>query len=178
MEKKSIAALLAALPQDTWSSAHVCFRRIQEDEDLWYAVAECKITPEQEEFVNPAGFSLGRAYLAPEDNVPCVICKEDGTRIGFIMFRKWLGATPALDWSYFIDKAYQGMGYGKASARLAIQILRSADPEMPIKLSTEESNTKAQRLYQSLGFTKSDVLDGDDVVFVLRCVNRLQEVRR
>ncbi len=73
MEKKSIAALLAALPQDTWSSAHVCFRRIQEDEDLWYAVAECKITPEQEEFVNPAGFSLGRAYLAPEDNVPCVI---------------------------------------------------------------------------------------------------------
>ena len=49
---------------------------------------------------------------------------------------------------------------------------------MPIRLSTEESNTKAQRLYQSLGFTKSDVLDGDDVVFVLRCVNRLQEVRR
>ena len=178
MEKKSIATLLAALSQDAWSSKRVCIRRIEDDEDLWYAVAECKIRPEQEEFINPAGFSLGRAYLAPDDNVPCVICKEDGARIGFIVFREWLGADPSLNWSYYVDRSYQGKGYGKEAAKLATQILRSADPAMPIKLSTEAANSKAQRLYQSLGFTKSDILDGDDLVYVLRSVNRLQEVPR
>lgn len=166
--EKSLLELITALPGDTWLSETVSIRRIENDDDLWYAVAECRLSPEQEGFVNPAGFSIGRAYLAPNDNVPCVICKADGERIGFIVFRKWSGSDPGFNWSYFIDLRSQGMGHGKAAAKLAIKILRAADPKMPIKLSTEAFNTKAQRLYRSLGFTRSDELDGDDFVFVLR----------
>ena len=65
------------------------------------------------------------------------------------------------------DVRYQKMGYGRAAARLAIDLLKSADPEKQIKLSTEVSNTSAQGLYVSLGFEKLDETDGDDLVFGL-----------
>lgn len=59
------------------------------------------------------------------------------------------------------------MGYGRAAARLAVDLLRSADPKKQIKLSTEICNTAAQSLYVSLGFEKLDEIDGDDLVFGL-----------
>ena len=165
--EKSLSDLIKNIPRDTWQSETVSIRKIENDDDLWYAVVECSIFPGQEEFVNPAGFSIGRAYLAPGDNVPCVICNADGERIGFIVFRKWSASEPGFSWSYFIDQKFQGMGYGKRAAKLAIKILRTADPKMPIKLSAEALNTNAQNLYQAIGFEKTDELDGDDFVFIL-----------
>ena len=44
-------------------------------------------------------------------------------------------------------------------------ILKAADPEKMIKLSTEVCNMKAQTLYLSLGFEKLAEMDGDDLVF-------------
>ena len=67
----------------------------------------------------------------------------------------------------FVLPEYQGKGYGTQAARLAIQILKAANPNMPIKLATERSNAAAQRLYQSLGFEQLTELDGDDLVFGL-----------
>lgn len=162
----SFADKVKSLPKDIWISETVSIRSIENDDDLWYAVVECRLNPEQEDYVNPAGFSIGRAYLAPHDNVPCVICKSDGERIGYIVFRKWLGKGNGFNWSYYIDKDFQGLGYGKAAARLAVKILKAVDPQMPIKLSTEVFNIKAQKLYCSIGFVKSDELDGDDLVFI------------
>lgn len=165
--EKTLSELLNNLPSDTWRSETVSIRKIVNDDDLWYAVAECRIAPEQEDLVNPAGFSIGRAYLAPNDNVPCVICKADGERIGFIVLRRWSDTAPGFNWSYFIDQKFQGMGYGKAAAKLAVKIFKAADPKMPIRLSTEVFNTKAQELYQAVGFIKTDELDGDDLVFII-----------
>ena len=111
----------------------------------------------------PAGFSIGRAYLNPEDNIPCIIWKDD-TRIGYIVLRKWFCGN-ANSWSYYLDKDQQGNGYGKTAAQLAVQILKAADPETPIKLSAEPENKKAHRLYRSIGFRHEGELDGDDLVF-------------
>lgn len=62
---------------------------------------------------------------------------------------------------------YQGKGYGKASAILAVNILKSVNPTKSIKLATEENNIKAHKLYESLGFHLSSEKDGDDLVFIL-----------
>lgn len=155
------------LPAELFVSDTVNLRPIETEDDLWYAVAECKLTEEQAELVNPAGFSIGRAWLNPANNLPCVILRADGTPVGFISLLKWRGPGEGLSWSYYIDTRYQGQGLGRAAADLAIQILRAVDPHMPIKLSTEAANQRAQRLYRSLGFALSDELDGDDLVFVL-----------
>lgn len=165
--KPSLADALRGLPEAIWTSETLLIRPIENDDDLWYATVECQLTPGQEELVNPAGFSIGRAYLSPQDNLPCVICKPDGERIGYIVFRMWPGEGCGTNWSYYLDTRFQGKGYGKAAAELAARILKTAAPDMPIYLSTEVVNTKAQRLYQSIGFTKTDQLDGDDPVFLL-----------
>ncbi len=172
------------LPHDILTGGGLTIREVRDDGDLWFATAECALAPGQGEFVNPAGFDIGRAhqlsaslktderfidnsYLNPADNVPCVICLEDGTRIGFIVFRMWLAAGTAYSWGYHLDRNWQGRGGGERAARLAIRILKAMGGDMPIKLSAEVENTRAQRLYERIGFHRLDELDGDDLVFGL-----------
>ena len=78
---------IEALPDSAFSLDEIRILPIRDDYDLWYATVECRLAPGQEDFVNPAGFSIGRAYLHPEDHVPCIIWR--GTcRIGYIVLRK------------------------------------------------------------------------------------------
>ena len=155
---------IEALPGSAFTLGEIRISPIRDDYDLWYATVECRLAPGQEEFVNPAGFSIGRAYLHPENHVPCIIWKGD-CRIGYIVLRKWSDGS-ATGWSYYLDAKHQGKGFGKSPARLAIQNLKAAAPEQPIKLSTEKDNIKAQNLYRSVGFTLSSEMDGDDLIFV------------
>ena len=161
----SLKEQIASLPKEILYIGDISIRPIENDYDLWFAVVECRLAPGQEDFVNPAGFSIGRAYLNPDSNLPCIIWKGE-ERIGYIVLRRWAEGT-ANSWSFYLDKDYQGKGWGKTAAELAVQILRAADPEMPIKLSTEKDNLKAQSLYQAIGFHHDGEMDGDDLVFVL-----------
>ena len=78
----------------------------------------------------------------------------------------WAKGMP-IPWSYYIDCRQQRKGYGKSAARLAIHILKSANPKKPIKLAAETNNRLAHALYASLGFKKLDEMDGGDIVFSL-----------
>lgn len=158
---------LEKLPDCCWQNAYVKIIPIRTENDLIYATYDCQLTDEQQELVNPAWFSIGRAYLFKEDNYPCIIYNEQDEAIGFINLDKWLGNGDAYSWSYFIDKNHQGKGYGKQAAQLAVNILKTANPEKQIKLATEICNTKAQALYKSLGFEKLSEMDGNDIVFGL-----------
>ena len=163
----SIRADLLQLTEVAWGNEVVLFRRIETEEDLIYAGYDCRLREEQADLVNPFWFSIGRAYLAPEDHVPCVICTAAGERIGFIDFYQWRGEPHGYAWGYFIDAQQQGKGYGKAAARLAVRLLKAAAPTTPICLAVAPENHKAQALYRSLGFRQRPVLDGDDLVFCL-----------
>jgi len=165
--KLSFSQTLSDLPTERFSDNKVTIRPIRTEEDLAYAIFVCQLTPEQQALVNPAGFSIGRAFLNPNDNLPCLICTAEGRPIGFILFLRWLGAGAAVSWSFFIDSRHQRQGYGRAAAALAVQLLKAAFPDEPIKLSTEAANAKAQALYRSLGFRQLDEMDGDDLVFCL-----------
>lgn len=172
---------LSKLPKESFYTDKVFFREINSDDDLAIATCELALPPEQQDFVNPAGFSIGRAYLFPNDNVPYLIyARELGQEIpiGFILlrfscntedkrsWRYYSTRPPRTNWSYFIVPEYQGKGYGRLSAELAIRILMQVAPEYPIELTTEQSNLKAQNLYMRLGFEKADELNGDDLVFL------------
>lgn len=169
MDTLSLRDRLERFPAETYIGEKVSFRPIRTEEDLAYAIFECHLTKEQEDLVNPAGFSIGRAYLHPENNYPCLIISHADRPVGFIDLCTWLGTgeREAFSWSYYIDARHQGKGYGRSAARLAIQLLKAADAQVPIKLATEANNSKAQELYLSLGFRQLDELDGDDLVFAL-----------
>lgn len=163
----NLRASLDHLPVEAYVGEGISFRPIRTEADLAYAIFDCQLTEEQQELVNPAGFSIGRAYLHPENHCPCLILNEADQPVGFIDLDMWLGQGTAFHWSYYIDREQQGRGYGRKAAQLAVRIFRSIDPDMRIKLSTEANNLKAQRLYLSLGFRKLDELDGDDLVFAM-----------
>ncbi len=161
----SLKTVLDALPPQQWGNETVYFRKITTEAELIYAAYDCRLTDEQKDLVNPAWFSIGRAYLAPDDHYPCIIYNSEDEKIGFICLSKWLGEGDALSWSFFLDQTEQGKGYGRAAARLAIAILQSVSGGKMIKVATEPSNEKAQRLYRSFGLDQLDELDGDDLVF-------------
>ena len=164
----SLKNALDRLDDTMWQGDVVCIKPIETQDELAYAIFECQLSEEQTELVNLAGFSIGRAYLFPEDHVPCLIYDDEKNPIGFISLCRWLGKGDACNsWSYYIDRAHQGKGYGRKAAALAIRILKAADPKKIIKLSTEKGNEKAQRLYLSLGFQMLPEFDGDDLVFGL-----------
>ena len=163
----SLRSNLENLDDEYWCNAHVRIKPLKTEADLIYAAYDCQLSEEQKKLVNPAWFSIGRAYLFKEDNYPCIIYSERMEPIGFINLCKWLGSGEAYSWSYFIDKKHQGKGYGKYTAQLAVSILKAADPNQSIKLATEKCNIKAQQLYIALGFVQLDELDGDDLVFGL-----------
>lgn len=149
-----------------WSDGQVSIRPIKTEADLIYATMDCQLTEAQRDLVNPAWFSIGRAYLFREDNLPCLIY-ADGQPVGFINLDKWLAKGDAWSWSFYVDKGHQGKGYGRRAARLAIRLLKAADAAKPIKLATERDNQRAQSLYASLGFQLLPERDGDDLVFGL-----------
>jgi ribosomal protein S18 acetylase RimI-like enzyme len=157
---------LLALPAEILGGEgeKVGFRPIRTEEELAYAVFGCSIPAEQQALVNPAGFSIGRAYLDPDNNLPCLII-ADGKPVGFISLLRWLGDGDAVSWSYYIDEREQSRGFGKAAAAHAVRVLSAAFPDKPIKLSAEETNTKAHGLYRALGFVLLDERDGDDLIF-------------
>ena len=163
----SLRKRLEKLPDAFWHRELVNFRPVQSEEDLVFACCECQLTKEQQEVVNPAWFSIGRAYLSREDNYPCIILNEQMIPIGFINFCKWLPCGNAYSWSFFIDKRYQGRGYGRRTATKAVQVLKAADPHKAIKLAAEPDNKRAQALYIDLGFRILPELDGNDLVFAL-----------
>lgn len=161
----SLRSDLEKLADEHWQNAYVKIKPLSTMSDVIYAGCGCQLNDEQKDLVNPFWFSIGRAYLFKEDNYPCIIYNECNQPVGFIILSKWLAIGDAYSWSYFIDKDQQGKGYGKRAAQLAIHILKTANPNMCIKLATEETNIKAQQLYKSLGFEQLSEMDGDDLVF-------------
>lgn len=49
---------ISKLPKESFSSDKVFFREINSDDDLAIAVCELTLPPKQQDFVNPAGFSV------------------------------------------------------------------------------------------------------------------------
>ena len=158
---------LETLNFDCWKNDLIKIKSLTTEKELIYAAYECQLTEEQKEMVSPLWFIIGRAYLNKDNYFPCIIYTLDDKPIGFISFSTWIGNAEAYSWSYFIDLKYQGKGYGKTVAKLAINILKTANRNKSIKLAAEKTNTKAHKLYSSLGFSKSAEMDGDDIVFVL-----------
>ena len=145
----------------------VSFKPVTTEKDVIYVGYDCQLEPGQWDLVNPPWFTFGRAYLAPEDHFPCVILNEEGTYIGFIDLCKWICEGEAYTWSCFIDKNHQGKGYGKAVVAHAIRIFCQAKAHCDIKVAVEAANARAQHLYETMGLTRLEEMDGDDLVYGL-----------
>ena len=163
----SLRSDLEKLSPEDWRNERIKLRPLLTEDNLIYAACDCQLTEEQQKRVNPAWFSIERAYLFPEANLPCLIENEQSEPIGFLNLCQWSAESDTSSWSCFIGRRHQKKDCGKAAAQLALHILKTAAPEKPIKLATEAQNLPAQSLYVSLDFQKLPEMDGDDLVFAL-----------
>lgn len=159
---------LDELPRELFENERVILRRVENEDDVYFCVEECRLPKSQRELVNSAGFGMGRAWLKPKCHVPHVIQTRQGKLVGFMMLNIWDHPYPDTSWSFFIGEKFQHQGYGSAAAKCAVAVLKGAFPELPICLSVEESNEKAIALYSKLGFRFWGEYDGDEQVYVLK----------
>ncbi len=122
-----------------------------------------RVLPEQQEFV------------AEEDMISDSLQKEnvigydifDGEQlIGFAMLCKYddeeTGETCWFLWEYAIDAAQQGKGYGKKALLELIELMRREFSMQVMTTTYIWGNTVAKNLYESIGFTETDVVDEPD----------------
>jgi len=110
---------------------------------------------DQEAFVPTVQESLAHAYIKPWDEAfDPYLLEEDGQLIGgfYISYTPnsldnyWLGG-------FFIDKSYQGQGYGKKALSMIIDFIKvTYKPIEVLSLTVEAHNHRAMDLYQSFGF--------------------------
>jgi diamine N-acetyltransferase len=94
-----------------------------------------------------------------------LIYKEE-LLIGYVMY----GINPNDDlWvdRFMIDCKYQDQGYGFYAFEAVLQYLKAVYPTIEkVFLSIKPDNAKAMRLYEKLGFTYTDLLDGDEPIYM------------
>lgn len=123
--------------------------------DNWEKALKLEVLPEQKKFAPTIAESLASAYIKPWDEAldPYLIYLDDKMIGAF-----YLSYTPDSKNNYWIggfmiDKNYQNKGYGRQVLPDILNFISKAYPKCEeIKLTVEQDNIVAQKLYKSLGF--------------------------
>lgn len=138
------------------------------NKDNWRDIAVLEVKEEQSEYVASGSYYL---CLCNYDGLwnPLAIQLDDQI-IGFMMWAIddddnscWLGGIT-------IDKEYQGLGYGKAAVKEALEVLSKEHSYKNFALSYNPENKGARHVYTSLGFEENDEMEDEEVVarFVIK----------
>jgi len=139
-------------------------------EDNFSECINLKVSEEQKTFVASNVKSLAQAWLYPQNARPFSIYDGENM-VGFLMVDidfHWYGdKNTAYLWRLMIDEKYQGRGYGKAAAQLAVDYLKvNVNPDK-IKTAFVPGNEGARKLYESLGFIVNGEVDDGEIVMEL-----------
>jgi diamine N-acetyltransferase len=148
----------------------------------WRATLDLAVHPEQQRFIADyvpiAAIALAKAYVRPGGLVwmPYAIF-ADQRLVGFIELAYEPGSSDRY-WVYhfFIDRAYQGKGHGKAALQAFVQLIKTQHPDCrQINLTVHPENAQAQHLYLSIGFRATGAIVDDEPVYTLHIADVLHE---
>ena len=133
------------------------------DSDNWRDVSALEVTEAQRDFVAEPNFYL--ALCCYDTWNPLAIYLSDAV-IGFMMWGLeegscWLGGI-------FIDRRYQGRGYGRRAVQAATEVLTAQTGASDFALSYQPTNEVAKHLYTSVGFVETGEMEDDEVVARLK----------
>ena len=73
---------------------------------------------------------------------------------------------------FFIDRTHQGKGYSKPALQAFLSLVRAQHPACrQLNLTVHPDNSRAQRLYTSLGFQLTGAIQDGEPVYMLRLTN-------
>jgi diamine N-acetyltransferase len=136
------------------------------DRENFMRCVRLEVHEEQRGFVAPNVFSIAQSKVEPTLNVQAVYDGEEV--VGFCMYGWDEGEGCHCLARLMVDRSRQGRGYGRAAAEAVVERLRAEPGCRQIMLSVNPSNTKAQALYESLGFVKTGEVVHGELVMRLR----------
>ncbi len=135
------------------------------NKDNWKQCIGLKVAPEQKNFVASNLYSIAESKFEP-DWTPLAIY-HDETMVGFTIYGR-----DSSDGSYWIirlmiDEQHQGRGYGRAVMQEVIQRLKETLDCTEIKISFAPENRAAEKLYLSLDFQHTGLVEDGEIVLRL-----------
>ncbi len=125
----------------------------------WRAALSLAVHPEQQRFTADhtpiAAIMLAKAYIRPDGLVWLPYAIYAAEEIVGLIELAYEPDSQEQYWVYhfFIDHSQQGQGYGKAAFRAFIELIRDQHVNCrQLNLAVHPENSRAQRLYASLGF--------------------------
>lgn len=123
-----------------------------------------KVSEEQKNFVSDDMRLLARAYAYRDCGSQAFIVCRGSTPVGMALYHDW-DDLKAYDFSQlFIDRRYQGKGYGMEAARQVLDRMRRDGRYQRVILCYIEGNETARRMYEKLGFRPTGERDGEEIM--------------
>ena len=145
--------------------------------DNWEEALKLQVKEEQSKFAPTVAVSLAKVYIKPDgpnvEYLPFAIYDSE-QMIGFIM-HAYEEQTSDMYWinGFIVDEKHQGKGYGRAAMVEMISWIRKNFNQCDeIRLTVYQDNKTAKKLYESLGFTKTTQMFGEEEVWRLSVSKR------
>lgn len=140
-------------------------------ENNWRAAAFLTTDPERnipldEKWITSNAFSLLQCCY--DEDWDCRLMMDGEEAVGFVFFGYDRDEDRYLLCRYMIDVKHQGKGYGKAFLPLAVELIREQYGCRDVYTSVDDDNLHALHLYESFGFERTEEMDADERVYVLR----------
>ena len=121
-------------------------------------VLALRVGEEQEKYVISNAESLSRAYVYSETAYPFAIY-DDNIIVGFIMMGYYEVKGYYTLWEFMIDHKYQNKGYGRQALKLGLDFVREKFGPADIYTGVTPGNTVAKKLYESVGFESTGLVE-------------------
>ena len=137
-------------------------------------VLSLKVAEGQEKYVISNAESLSRAYVYSETAYPFAVY-DDKTIVGFIMMGYYEVKAYYTLWEFMIDRKFQNKGYGRQALKLGLDFIRDRFGPVDIYTGVTPGNIIAKKLYESVGFEGTGLVELGMEEMRLKCnKNRLE----
>lgn len=122
--------------------------------------------PLDEKWIASNAFSLLQCTYDPDWD--CRLLMDGEQAVGFLFYGYDRDEDQYLLCRYMIDVKHQNKGYGRAFLPMAVELIRSQYDCRDVYTSVHEENPHALHLYTSFGFERTEQMDAEERVYVLR----------
>ena len=125
-------------------------------------VTDLAVSSEQKHFVHSAERMLVDVKEDAELHASLFEILADELPVGLVYYADLPELNVYNLCQFFIDKRYQGRGYGKAALLLVLEKMREEGRYNRVSVTYQERNVAAMRLYESVGFVHTGAeFEGD-----------------
>lgn len=122
--------------------------------------------PLDEKWITSNAYSMLQCIY--DEDWDCRILMDGEKAVGFV----FIGFLPEEQRGYLcrymIDVKFQNKGYGSAFLPLVVDLIREQYKCRDVYTSVHDENLHAKYLYERFGFVRTEEMDGEERVYVLR----------